>query len=150
MERQALAALAVALGVGERVTFAGKVAPEAVPDWVRRCRVCVVPAVMRRNAAIGGSSLKLFEYLACGKPAIVSDIRGLDVVAELGVGRVVPAEDPGKLAAAAAALLSDGERLAAMGRRARAVAVERFSWTGVTGRVLAVCERASASAPLRF
>jgi glycosyltransferase involved in cell wall biosynthesis len=52
---------------------------------------------------------KIFEYLACGKPilALVPPGAALDLLAEAGVGRMVPPDDVDAIATAVVCLLSD-------------------------------------------
>ena len=83
--------------------------------------------------------LKVFETLACGVPAIVSDFPGqADLVRDNDAGLAVPAEDPPALARAVAELTADPGRTGAMGERGRAAIVSAHSWdiraeaTGVT------------------
>lgn len=139
--RPALQALAQALELGEAVIFTGKVRPEEVPEYINRCAICFVPAVRERNARIGGSSLKLYEYMACGKPVIVSDIPGLDVIAQYEAGMVVEAENVPALAAAILHLLENPALRREMGTNARKTALEHFSWRHTTERILKLCRR---------
>jgi glycosyltransferase involved in cell wall biosynthesis len=71
----------------------------------------------------------LIEAQAVGLPCVAADIPGItsDVIEEGQTGLVVPQEDPRALAEALIALLSDPERRNAMGMRARARAMTRFS-----------------------
>lgn len=66
--------------------------------------------------------IKLFEYMAAGVPAIVSDFPAWQaIVIETECGLLVPPDDPQALAAAIQRLLTDpglAERLGANGRRA--------------------------------
>ena len=83
--------------------------------------------------------MKLYEYMACGKPVIVSDIPGLDVVARYEAGLVVEAENVAALAKAALHLLENPELCCEMGRNARNTALEHFSWRHTTERILTLC-----------
>lgn len=139
--RPSLEALAQSLKLDEAVTFTGKVPPEEVPHYINRCAIGFVPAVRERNAQIGGSSLKLYEYMACGKPVIASDIPGLDVVAQYKAGLVVEAENIAALAEAILHLLENPELRRAMGSNARKTALEHFSWRHTTEQILALCRR---------
>ncbi len=133
--------LAESLNVLDYIEFAGEVKPSEVVDHINRCEICFIPAVRERNEKIGISPLKLYEYLACGKPVIVSDIKGLDVAAEFNVGLVVTPENPQELEKATLDLISDDAKREAMGQRGRRLAEERFSWKGVTDRLLEICKR---------
>ena len=140
-ERRDLENLVQSQNVQSQVTFAGKVAPQEVPDFINQCDICYVPAIAGRNSKIGGSSLKLYEYLACGKPVIVSDIPGLDMVRTHQLGRVVPPGDVAVLASATIDLLRNPDELRTIATRARAIAEEQFTWTQTTKKILEVCAK---------
>ena len=57
----------------ENVHFLGKRSVEEVPHYIKGLDVCLLP--YRRNEWTRNiSSLKLYEYLACGKPVVSSDV----------------------------------------------------------------------------
>jgi phosphatidylinositol alpha-mannosyltransferase len=84
----------------------------------------------------------LTEAFAAGTPAIASAIAGYSDVVTDGVdGVLVPPGDPQRLAEELQAAYHEPERLAAMGRAARASA-QRYAWPRVAHQVTAVYERA--------
>ena len=83
----------------------------------------VLEAVNESREEIGRwmSPLKLFEYMAAGKPILASDIPALrEILADGGTALLLPPGDVAAWAAAARALLADPARAAALGARARA------------------------------
>jgi colanic acid biosynthesis glycosyl transferase WcaI len=90
--------------------------------------------LLTTSAQIGSTSVpsKLITYLAVGKPVICSAPAGTDVatlVQEERLGLVVPPEDPAALADAIMHMSTTAPSdLASAGRRARAVALERYSF----------------------
>ncbi|MEK9672145.1 MAG: glycosyltransferase family 4 protein [Rhodospirillaceae bacterium] len=81
------------------------------------------------RAGTGLYPLKVFETLACGVPAVVSDFPGQgDLVKNNDCGIAVPAEDPPALARAVAALAANPDRANAMGRRGRDIIAAHHSW----------------------
>jgi glycosyltransferase involved in cell wall biosynthesis len=83
----------------------------------------------------------LFTALAFGKPLLLSAVGGFPEVAETGAARMVPAGDPGALAAALADLLSRPEDLAQMAAAARAAAEGPYSWREVARAHLSLYRR---------
>ncbi|MDT8267847.1 glycosyltransferase, partial [Roseomonas sp. DSM 102946] len=82
--------------------------------------------------------LKLFEYMAAGKPILVSDIPALrEILADGGTALLLPPGDVAAWAAAARALLADPARAAALGARARAVLLETYTWDARAAHILA-------------
>ncbi len=61
------------LGIRDRVIFKGYVPYESVPDHLKdaACYVCPLPERPEWNVS---SPIKIFEYLACGKPVILTPI----------------------------------------------------------------------------
>jgi glycosyltransferase involved in cell wall biosynthesis len=81
-----------------------------------------------RSSSAGLSPLKLYETLACGVPAVVTDYPGqADIVREAGCG-VVVAPDAAALAAAVAGLASDPETARLKGRRGAELVRTAHSW----------------------
>ena len=64
--------------------------------------------------------MKIFEYLACGKPVVTSDVKGAgDIVMTGNAGLAVNPETPEVLAEAVTKLLKDNELRESMGRNGR-------------------------------
>lgn len=91
--------------------------------------------------------LKVFETLAGGVPAVVSDFPGQgDLVREFDCGVPVPAEEPEALAQAVADLAADPEKATAMGRRGREAIVAAHSWNARAEQTGALIEKVSRNA----
>ena len=74
-----------------------------------------------------GFGMSVVEAEAMGLPVVVTDIPGpTDAVKPDETGLVVPVKDPGALARAIEALLTDGEKRAAMGSAGRTFAEKSF------------------------
>jgi glycosyltransferase involved in cell wall biosynthesis len=81
------------------------------------------------RSATGMNPLKLYETLACGIPAIVTDLPGqADLVAGGQCGVVVPCGDAAALARAVARLVADPAQAREMGRRGAALVRAAHSW----------------------
>jgi glycosyltransferase involved in cell wall biosynthesis len=123
-----LRALADELGVAARVRFLGALAPDEVPSILAGGDVCFVGHTDRGNSAeTFRSPLKLYEYLAMGKPVISSSVP--DAVATIAPGKtgfLFQPDDVASLVRAIGAAMA--APLGAMGALARQEAVERHSW----------------------
>jgi glycosyltransferase involved in cell wall biosynthesis len=110
-QRGELEALAAALGVGDRVRFAGSRPWEELPSLYAVADLFVLPSTFEPWGAV------VAEALACGLPVVVSDRVGCapDLVRPGENGWVVPAGDVGALAAVLGEALADPARLAVMG-----------------------------------
>lgn len=73
--------------------------------------------------------LKLFETLACGVPAIVTDFPGqADLIQQGNCGIIIPHDDAGELARAIRNLYDDKDAAKAMGARGETLIKEGHSW----------------------
>ena len=118
--------LAAELGMHERVTFRGAVAPELVPEVLRGFDIATAPYPAGEHYF---SPLKVYEYLAAGVPVIASAIGTLpDVLRHGELGVLVEPGDVDALATALDDLAGDPARRARLGRAARETAVAEHDW----------------------
>jgi phosphatidylinositol alpha-mannosyltransferase len=98
------------------------------------------------SPALGGESfgLVLVEAFATATPVVASDIPGFADVSVPEAAVLVPPGNVEALSDAVISLLRDEERRVAMGRAARALAVERYSWDDVARRLEEIYERVCA------
>ena len=74
----------------KNLTFLGHLAPSAVPQFLRGCSALVAPYqvdtsdAVGRNTATWMSPLKIFEYMAAGRPIVASDLPALKEVLRHG------------------------------------------------------------------
>ena len=115
-------------GYREKFIFTGMVAYEDVPILINIADICVAPFISRRNQTTGVSPLKVFEYMACGKPVVCSRIEGLEFVEVEGAGRLIDPEDVIGLKKALYDLVRGFRERMIMGQKGLKVAHERFSW----------------------
>jgi glycosyltransferase involved in cell wall biosynthesis len=119
----ALMAQSQRLGLGDRVVFAGAVAPSVVPAYLALA-ACSVDPVADDAVAAARSPLKIVESLASGVPVVTGDVGDRAEMLARAAGVLVRPGDADALAAGIAALLADPARSAqlAAGARARAAA----------------------------
>jgi glycosyltransferase involved in cell wall biosynthesis len=115
-------------GVAEAVTFIGAVEPENVGSVLRALDVVAAP--YPDLADFYFSPLKLFEYMAAGKPIVASSTGQITDVLEDGrTGLLVPAGDAAALAAAVRRLFDDRGLAARLGDAARLEAEQHHRWS---------------------
>ncbi len=133
--------LARELGVEDRFIFTGVVAYFRVPLYINASDTCVAPFIFARNAKIGLSPLKLYEYMACGKPVVASDIDGVSDILEASEGGIsVTPENPSALAEAILKLLENPNLRIKMGSKGLRYVTENCSWYNVAKQVDKVCQ----------
>jgi glycosyltransferase involved in cell wall biosynthesis len=117
-----------------RFEFTGAVPYDAVPGLLAEAVIGVAPFNTAPHPALRAagffwSPLKIYEYMAAGLPVVTADIHPLNQVIRDGQeGALFREGDTAGLAAAIARLLDDPAAARAMGARARARVVERYSW----------------------
>lgn len=123
-----LKALALSEGVFRRVEFTGYVAPRDRFQHFAQASVFVLPFSKASIAGDFTSPLKLFEYMASGRPIVASDLPSLrEVLIDGGNALLVQPEDPRALAAGIQQVLGDpalAEKLVAQARKD----VKQYTW----------------------
>lgn len=131
--RRHLEELAVATGVQDRVTFLGSVAPERLRSYFSAANALVLASSREGWANV------LLESMACGTPAIASNVWGTpEVVAEPVAGVLMPERTPAGLTEAYHSLMANYPTQ----RETRHYA-ERFSWDDTTQGQLDLMRRAA-------
>ncbi len=119
-----------AAALRSRIVMTGELPVEAVQDWFRRLTIY---AFTSRNEGFG---LTLIEAMSVGAALVAARAGAAELVVEDGVtGVLTPPGDVDALVAALEPLMRDPEACAAMGRRARARVVERFSLDAEAARI---------------
>jgi glycosyltransferase involved in cell wall biosynthesis len=107
--------------------FTGSVPFDAVPDYINSFDVCAV--FFKRVRKDPGDPIKLYEYLACGRPVVASNVMGYgDVVTSIGAGISVDSEDPIATARGILKLFKNRTRAEKMGRKGFEKAQTCFGW----------------------
>lgn len=137
-----LTALAAARGLGSRVLFTGLLPPQAVAGAIADADILVLPNTATEVSARYTSPLKLFEYLAAGRPIVASRLPALIEVLEDGVNALLVAPgDPAALAEAIRRLAGDPALARRLAARAFADA-EQYTWARRAERLDVVLARA--------
>lgn len=108
-------------GLADRIFFLGDLPPEAVRAWYARASLVVAPS---RSEGFGLTPLEAF---ASGVPAVASHAGAWPDLVTPDIGALFATGSADALVAALRPLMADPARLDAMGRAARARAVERHS-----------------------
>jgi len=115
-------------GFEKEFVFTGMVDYDDVPFLINLADICAAPFILRRNQITGVSPIKVFEYMACGKPVVTTRIEGLDFIEEEGVGTLINPEDTLSLEQILYDLIKNPQKRKDMGNRGHEIARERFSW----------------------
>jgi glycosyltransferase involved in cell wall biosynthesis len=139
--KKALEELVQQLQLSAHVQFTGRVDFDMVPKWIAASDVCVV--LHRQTRSYPGDSMKLWEYLACGRPVVATAGPGYgDTVEELHCGLSAKANDPTDLARQLLCLLVDEGLRRDMGERGRMAVVRSHTWAARAEQLEQVCHQA--------
>jgi teichuronic acid biosynthesis glycosyltransferase TuaC len=127
LQEERLREQAAALGLGDRVSFLGRLLPAEVARLMAESAVVVLPSRAESFGAV------LVEALASGTPVVATRCGGPEDIVLDGVGELVPIEDSVALADALSRVLADPGHYDRT--RLRRFALERFSWDTVVDRV---------------
>jgi glycosyltransferase involved in cell wall biosynthesis len=133
-DRARVEQLARELGVEGRVTITGHVPPSDVARHLAAASILALPNASSAISARYTSPLKLFEYLALGRPIVASDLPSIREVLSPEVAVLVPADEPSAWASAFAALASDPLRAATLAAAARRLAPD-YTWSARAARI---------------
>jgi glycosyltransferase involved in cell wall biosynthesis len=127
-QRGFIEALANELEIGDRVEFRGQIGHADLPRHIREFDVGVMP-----DSNVYGSPMKVFEYMALGKPVIAPDYGPLrDAYRDEVHGLIFPRKDIAALAACFKRLASDPALVTKMGVAAREHVVNERNWMNNT------------------
>ena len=135
-EVQSLRAMIRQLGVCDAVVLTPWVPSEDVPQLIADSWVCLVPHNDFEHTQTTVPH-KLFQYMLCGRPVLVSDCRPLArIVNETGSGAVFRAGDSASFAERLLWMSGQTEVVAEMGRKGQAAAGSSHSWRQDAERLL--------------
>lgn len=110
------------------VTFA------QLADYVAACDIGWLP-LQNSDANRGRFPMKINDFMAAGRPLIVTDVGDMGKLVQVkGIG-CVTADRPESLAQAVLDLLAKTDVRAEMGQRARRIAEDEFAWPRVTDQL---------------
>ncbi len=130
-------------GIGESFIFTGPIPYEQVPKYMNASDVLVAPynpekiessEQVRKHGL--GSPLKVFEYMATGKPAITTDVKPISDPVDDGItGCLVPPGDSRALGVAILRMLENTDEASRIGAAGRESVIANYSW-GLVARQL--------------
>lgn len=121
-----------------RVVFTGYRPPAEIPALLQAADALALPNSAKTEISRRYTSpLKLFEYLASGRPVVASDLPSLgEILIDRDNALLTPADDPAGLARTLQTVLTDPGLAARLGRAGRRTA-EKYTWRERARRIRA-------------
>jgi phosphatidyl-myo-inositol alpha-mannosyltransferase len=114
----------------EGIDVVGFLSQDVLTDTLLRAKALVSPSIGQESFG-----MVLTRAFACALPAVASDIPGYREVLTHEAAVSVEPGNPDALADAVGDLVADEPARVAMGEAARALAIERYSWPTLAGRL---------------
>lgn len=140
--------LAEEMGVANSFVFVGPVPYDNVPDYVNASDILVSPT----NPALSGwtkfhgppEQFKIFEYMACRKPIIITSVGPMLRIVKHGVnGITVPPGDHAALSKAICNLIRNPDFAVRLASRAYAIVAKNYTWANHTKEIHRVAGEAT-------
>jgi glycosyltransferase involved in cell wall biosynthesis len=126
------------LGSG-RVFLLGRIPHEHVPLFLNACDILVLPHGPSYRGMLHQSPIKLFEYMAVGKPVVASQIGQIErVITHNENGLLFDWDDDAQLKECIVRLTKDSQLRMRLGRAARDTVINNYTWDHNASRVLAL------------
>jgi len=123
--------LAKNCGVYDRVIFTGMVPYSLVPKYISAMDICLIPF---KRGAISENALplKLFEYMACEKPVLSTELPGVKAIAG---DKVLYASTRDEYREKILGLYKDEELRFKLGEEGRQLVEENYDWGKIVGEM---------------
>jgi glycosyltransferase involved in cell wall biosynthesis len=125
--REALENYTHSRGLSHAITFTGEVSHDYIPHYIAAMDITVAPYIPNENFYF--SPIKIFEYMARGKPVIAGSIGQVEEV--ITDGRTGMLFEPGnldQLTAALVKLMRDAQLRQYLGEKAKAWVLKERTW----------------------
>jgi len=119
------------LNLTDNFIFIGRVPYEEAPKYVNASDICVI----LKKKDIPGSPLKLWEYMACGKPVVATNTQDFKTLKENKAGILVDPEKTEEVADAIITLLKNKELRETMGKNGRECIEREYNWKMIAKRL---------------
>jgi glycosyltransferase involved in cell wall biosynthesis len=124
--------------VADITVCTGQVAQATAPAYIDACDILASPHVPNPDGTpFFGSPTKLFEYMAMGRGIVASDLNQIGEILEHGrTAWLVAPADPDALSEGLGRMVDDAALRERLGREARLVACETYTWNAHTRRIV--------------
>jgi glycosyltransferase involved in cell wall biosynthesis len=123
-------------GMSRNIILAGRVPFEKVPVYINAGDICLAPYFEEGLNETGISPLKIFEYMACGRPIITNPVGGLDALfREHEIGVTIHSMDPHDWEKPIKDLLGDPDKMKTLGDNGYRAVQTHYSWGAICKKI---------------
>jgi glycosyltransferase involved in cell wall biosynthesis len=139
--RRELQQSVIDIGLSEKVILPGYVRHDDIPGYVAVMDIALAP--YPPSDFFYFSPLKIFEYMAAGKPTVASDIGQISELIEDGkTGMLYQAGDLDTLISKSSELIDNANLRTNMGTAARQASCEKYSWAANAREIIQLINEA--------
>lgn len=124
----------------DNINFAritGLIDYKEIPYYIKSFDIVATPCINNDDSPFFNSPVKLFEYMAMGKPIVATDVGQQSEVIQHGInGLLCEEKSPEALAEAIMRFYEDKELAEKCGRQARKDAIEKYDWRMYNKRII--------------
>ena len=125
----------------EKVIYHKFVNYEATADFMNICDLLLAPYTSEYYEFGGGSPMKLYAYLGCGKPVIITDLGEFtdsDALKDNNAAYLIPPDDSKALSNAVLYFKADERAIRKYGERGRTFVVKQRKWSDSCAKILSI------------
>ncbi len=137
--RESLKGQSRAWNLEDAVTFTGNIDHHRVPDYVAAMDVTVAPYIPHENFYF--SPIKIFEYMAMGKPVVAGRIGQIEEMISPDTALLFEPGNVDELRNALENLVTDPDLARRLGQRSRRWSANRFTWQRNAETVVEIATR---------
>jgi glycosyltransferase involved in cell wall biosynthesis len=115
------------LGIEDNVVFTGNIPYEKVPDYIAAMDVCLIP-FKKNDITENAVPLKLFEYMACEKPVVSSNIESVQQIVR---DRIFYADTAQEYTALLKRFINKDPELSDLLKKNRRFIEDNFTWARI-------------------
>lgn len=128
--------------VNENFLFPGNVPFESAPYYINSYDICVAPWDIELVGNVGLSPMKLFDYMACGRPIVSSRIFGVrEILERYYAGIAVDVNNPEKFARVLIDLLNSPEKRDNIGENALKTVRSKYTWEQTSRKIVNIMKK---------
>ncbi|MEE8127116.1 MAG: glycosyltransferase family 4 protein [Nitrospinaceae bacterium] len=132
--------------MSRNIILVGRVPFEKVPVYINAGDICLAPYFEEGLNETGISPLKIFEYMACGRPIITNPVGGLDALfREHEIGVMIHSMNPSDWEKPIKDLLGDPEKMKVLGDNGYRAVQTHYSWEAICKKIENSLERLVSS-----
>lgn len=139
LEEKPIRHMIASMKIEQYVELTGAKKYESIPNFINAFSVAVAPLKGSRVKNTGSAAIKVFEYLAMGKPVILTEVGTLsNMISKEEIGLVYKSSNPEDMADKIFRVYSGTLDVESLKARSRALVESHYSWAAVVKETVTI------------